>query len=128
MAIYCHTVKQHIANGFFYDGLAMKSREILAKNLRLLMQNSAKYKNRPSLAAAAGLSARTIGYMRQKTGGNPTLKNIEAVAEIFDLEVWELLIDHAQAKKRLLSKIFDVSAPDPVETDVIGQSHRGKYQ
>ena len=76
------------------------------------MAGHSKYRDRAAIQKACGVSARTVGYMREGTG-NPTIANIEAVARLFKLEAWELLIDHAEARKRLMARIFDESAaPD----------------
>lgn len=88
----------------------MTSKEILRKTLRAMMRTSEKYRDRKSLAGAAGISARAVGYMLQKDAGNPTLAHIEAVARVFKLEAWELLIDHAETKRRLITKILSAEA------------------
>jgi transcriptional regulator with XRE-family HTH domain len=83
----------------------MDAREVLARKLRALMRDSGKYTDRELLGRAAGISARNVGYMLQKTG-NPTLKSIQAVAKVFGLDAWELLIDSGTARDRLMSRFF----------------------
>jgi hypothetical protein len=48
--------------------------------------------------------------MLQKTG-NPTLKSIQAVAEVFGLDAWELLIDTTTARNKLMGRIFSDTEP-----------------
>ena len=38
--------------------------------------------------------------------GNPTIDNIEAVASVFKIEAWELLIDEDEARRRILAKLL----------------------
>jgi transcriptional regulator with XRE-family HTH domain len=105
MAMCCQACKQQIARGYGYAFL-MDAREILERKLRLLMaQSNGKYSDRKLLGAAAGVSARSVGYLLQKSG-NPTLKTIQAVAGVFKLEAWELLIDDSSARERLMGRIF----------------------
>lgn len=105
MAIHCHVGKQQIASRSLYDS-GMDARLILERKLRVLMeQSNGKYRDRKLLAAAAGVSARSVGYLLQKNG-NPTLKTIQAVAGVFKLEPWELLMDDHSTRERLLGRIF----------------------
>lgn len=112
VAIDCQVVKQQIASGFGYDYWRMEAKEIMGEILSALMASSPKYRDRQSLASKSGVSARTIGSM-MKGKGNPTLKSIVAVAQVFNLEAWELLIDHAQTRRKLITRILDADAvPD----------------
>ena len=88
--------------------------EMLARNLRELMANHDRLTNRPALAAATGLSARTIGYMLQSGKGNSTLANIELVARAFKVPVWHLLVDSPTVRKMTqIAQILDAPAvPD----------------
>ena len=105
MAIYCQEGKQHIASRSHYP-LRMDVRIVLERKLRALMDApGSKYPDRKLLARAAGVSERSVGYMLQKSG-NPTLKTIQAVAHVFGLEAWELLMDSDSARDQLLGRIF----------------------
>jgi transcriptional regulator with XRE-family HTH domain len=105
VAIDCHLVKQHIARTLQYDDMSMDAREILSKNLKKLMATHPRYNDRESVQNGCGVSARTIGHMREGKK-NPTLANIEAVARLFKLEAWELLIDHGEARRRILERLL----------------------
>ena len=90
------------------------ARETLAQNLRDMMAAHERFTNRKALAAATGISPRSIGYMLQSGPGNPTLANIEAVAQAFKVPAWQLLVD-SPAMRRLaqVANILDAPAvPD----------------
>lgn len=74
--------------------------EVLAANLRRLMQEKPDLDTQVKVAAAAGVNQKTISNclnpgQRQagKTGRmpSPTLAQVEKIAGAFGLEVWELL-------------------------------------
>lgn len=78
------------------------ARHILAANLRKLMSKHPVLRDRKAIAARTGISARTVGYMLQSGEGNPTLANIEAVADAFKVPAWRLLTDDENVDKLLL--------------------------
>lgn len=82
----------------------MNAREILARKVKALMAGS-KYTNVDKLGAASGVKPRTVGYLISGKG-NPTLKTIEAIAGVFKLQAWELLIDHNVARDQIMGRIF----------------------
>lgn len=90
------------------------ARSLLAKNLREMMATHDRLTNRKALAAATGISPRSIGYMLQSGPGNPTLANIEAVAHAFKVPVWHLLTDSPTVRKMTqIAQILDAPAvPD----------------
>ncbi|HEX7891445.1 MAG TPA: helix-turn-helix transcriptional regulator [Ramlibacter sp.] len=74
--------------------------EVLAANLRRLMQERPDLNTQVKVGAAAGVNQKTISNclnpgQRQagKTGRtpSPTLAQVEKIAGAFGLEVWELL-------------------------------------
>lgn len=85
------------------------AKTLLSEHLRTLMKGHPRLKDRPSVAKAAGISPRSVGYMLQPGSGNPTLAHIEAVATAFNQRAWELLIDRELEKEKLMQKVF---APD----------------
>ena len=95
------------------------ARQILADNLRALMAKHPALDHRNKIAARAGVSPRTIGYMLQSGEGNPTLGNIEAVAQAFKVPVWRLLTDSPNVDKLLLlNKILGGNGvPDEIVGD-----------
>lgn len=90
------------------------ARQVLAANLLELMASHPRLNDRKSVAAAAGVSARTVGYMLQSGRGNPTLANIEAVAAAFRVPVWQLVTDSPTVKKLAsIARILDTpGVPD----------------
>lgn len=86
----------------------MDSRQLLARRVRSLMDGSQRYNDREKLASAAGISPRSVGYILEGNS-NPTLNSIEAVARVFGLDVWELLIDDSKARTKLVDRIFGQS-------------------
>lgn len=90
------------------------AREILAANLGDMMARTPALGTRPLIAAASGVSARTVGYMLQSGRGNPTLGNIELVARAFNVPVWRLLVDSPIIERMLMvSRILEMpGVPD----------------
>ncbi len=102
------------------------ARQILADNLRALMSKTPALDHRDKIAARSGISARTVGYMLQSGDGNPTLRNIEAVADAFKVPVWRLLTDSPNVDKLiLLNKIL---GPNAVPDDVVGDQWNATLQ
>lgn len=66
------------------------ARDVLRQNLAALMSAHPILRSRGAIERRTDVAARTVGYMLSGKG-NPTLGNIEAVAQAFHLEVWELL-------------------------------------
>lgn len=66
---------------------------VLAQNLRAIMNSHPMFNTRQSLSkrTKGAVSPRTIGSMLNGSG-NPTIGSIEAVAAVYHLEVWELLL------------------------------------
>lgn len=81
------------------------ARDVLRQNLQEIMAIHPTLKSRKAIELRTGgaVSARSVGYMLQKEGGNPTLANIEAVAGIYHLEVWELLMPGLDTSKVVAS-------------------------
>lgn len=74
--------------------------EVLAANLRRLMQKHLELNTQAKVAAAAGVNQKTISNclnpgqrLAGKTGKtpSPTLTQVENVARAFGLQAWELL-------------------------------------
>jgi len=73
----------------------MQSKATLAlrDNVRALMEF--KGMSQRDLAKEAGISQRAVGYLLQYQDDNdrhPTTSTIEAVAQVFDLEAWQLMV------------------------------------
>jgi len=117
------------------------ARTVLAENLSFLQgrrpDGSAEISNR-AIASKKGLSPGVVDYMAKGMGPNPTLPKIEAVADYFGLEVWQLLtpglpkflreIDGVQnlfvkyseaddAGRELITKVAERAAPYGTKTD-----------
>jgi len=72
------------------------AREIVATNLKRLMDTSLELKTQGKAGKKAGVSQRAVGYLLQPDTGDmksPKLETVEKVARAFDLEPWQLLID-----------------------------------
>jgi DNA-binding phage protein len=107
MTINCPIVKQHIAKGVNYHDFMLKdAKTLLSQHLRVLMNTHPRLRDRLSIAKAAGISPRSVGYMLQRGTGNPTLAHVEAVADAFGVRTWELLIDRDLEKEKLMQKVF----------------------
>lgn len=72
--------------------LPSHAKKLLADNLRLLSGGTDTQAFRVRIAKRAGgaVSARTIGSMMSPTAGNPTLQNIEAVADALGVTIASL--------------------------------------
>lgn len=68
-------------------------RQIVADNLKKLMDMSADCKSQNALAKRSGVGQTTIGnYLHPaRYKGYPTLENIEKIAHCFGLETWNML-------------------------------------
>lgn len=77
------------------------AKEVLRQNLQQIMAVHPILNNRKAVSLRTGgeVSARAVGYMLQEDGGNPTLAHLEAVAGIYHLEVWELLMPGLDTSK-----------------------------
>lgn len=83
--------------------------ELLSERLTDLMVATSKDRFEVARATRGAVSARTVGSMKSGKG-NPTIANIEAVAQVFKLQAWELLIDREAEKERIMGRIFGSSA------------------
>lgn len=102
------------------------ARQILAQNLRTLMSKTPSLDHRDKIAARSGVSPRTVGYMLQSGDGNPTLRNIEAVADAFKVPVWRLLTDSPNVDKLLL--LNQILGTAGVPDDVVGDQWNATLQ
>lgn len=67
-------------------------RQILAKNLKTLMELSQDCKSQNALARRSKVAQTTIGnYLNLTYPGYPSLEKIEMLARCFGLEAWNLL-------------------------------------
>ncbi len=70
-----------------------QAREILAKNIKRLMDHNNPRLTQTDLAKKSGVSQRTISnLLRPDAEISPTLANVEAVAQSFGLALWHLLV------------------------------------
>lgn len=74
-----------------------KARTILAKNLDLLMKESADLKTQVAVSKRAGVSQSQVSYMLHPENHDmsPNLDTIASVAAVFGLSPWQILIDPA---------------------------------
>lgn len=81
------------------------SRSILAANLRALIDiKYASASNKPkAVSADSGIALSTVQRILDKDVG-PSLDNIEALAGVFDLTVYQLLIPELNAKNPQIVK------------------------
>ena len=72
------------------------SREILAKNLGRLLCIGGAYglpTNQSELSRRSGVAQKTISnWLDPSRGIKPVLENLDAVAAVYGLEVWQLLV------------------------------------
>ena len=74
-----------------------KTRESLARNLRYLMDHhptptGTERWSQTAVADKAGIAQRSVGYMLDPQGPSPKLESVDAVARVFGLEGWHLII------------------------------------
>lgn len=74
--------------------LPIKAKRILAANLRILSGGTDTQAFRLRVEKKSGVSARTIGYMLSESSGNPTLANLESVADALGVTIGELLTEN----------------------------------
>jgi transcriptional regulator with XRE-family HTH domain len=79
-------------------------KEVLAERLTTLMRKRGVNDEQVSAGTGRRISARSVGYMKQPDVGNPTLDNLIAVADYFDVAVWELLFDPDRDTKKILDR------------------------
>lgn len=78
-------------------------REILAANLRQLMEMSEDCKSQYALAKKSKVAQTTIGnYLNKNYVGYPNLEKIEMLAHCFGLEAWNML--HPNLGEREISE------------------------
>ena len=76
-------------------------REILASNLKTLMELSPDCKSQAALGKRSKVAQTTIGnYLNQNYAGYPNLEKIEKLAHAFGLETWNLL-HHTMGNKEI---------------------------
>jgi transcriptional regulator with XRE-family HTH domain len=96
---------------------------ILSGNLRTLMKASETLSTQRKLGLASGIDQRTVGRILNGEH-SPQLKQIEAIAQAFDLMPWQLLIPNLDpknppvcettvAEKELYSKLRDLAKQLP---------------
>lgn len=73
------------------------SMEILANNLKRLMAAHETLKTQAAVGKACGINQRTVGYIinQEHSCG---LKQLEAIAQAFDLQPWQLLVPNLDPK------------------------------
>jgi transcriptional regulator with XRE-family HTH domain len=81
-----------------------KLRAILARQVNARMQNSA-YHKQALLARRAGIAQSHVSRLLNSRAG-VTIDTLEAVAEAFDCEPYELLIDDDQARRALIERLM----------------------
>lgn len=79
---------------------------VLKQNLTALMARHRTITNAKVLAKKAQLGRRTIGNIIGKGVPNPELSTIEAVAAVFHLEPWEILMPGLDVEK-VIPRISD---------------------
>jgi len=85
------------------------TRKALADNVTWLMKDRGW--KQPEMARRASVSQRYISDLRNPDGPSPTLRTIEAVAAVFRLPQWALLIEYPDKtvlKDQRLTKVVDI--------------------
>lgn len=72
-------------------GMKIPTSQILADNLRKLMKASKDLTSQADVGAKAGVNQRTVGRILNQEHF-PTLDILEAIAGVFKLEPWQLLV------------------------------------
>lgn len=71
-------------------------RQILADNLRLLMERSADLKTQAKVAKKAGIAQTSVSQLLRPNNDaakSPKLDQVEKVAKAFGLATWQILLD-----------------------------------
>lgn len=114
LASICYTNKQNFAGREAYDfcmGQEDNVRATLASNLNALMHMRSPRWKQVELAKAANVSQRTIsnmlrGHFDEKSGA--TLDRVDAVARVFNLRGWQLLVPGLPADMAFAQTMSDI--------------------
>lgn len=122
-ALLCSAGKHNCASGSAY-ATRMQSKATLAlrDNVARLMEHTGM--SQRELAKEAGISQRAVGYLLQYKDINdrhPTTSTIEAVAQVFNLDAWQLMIPD-QPLELLLSPRLKLHTKDYMEVGEDGRA------
>lgn len=99
LAKYCYFIKQHFASTPEYHGAMEKlsARQILAFNLKRMMDSNTALDTQQKLGKASGLGQTTISYMQNPPAHDAKktsvkLDSVEKVAHAFGMQAWQMLI------------------------------------
>lgn len=109
--------------------MKVSARQIVAKNLKRLMEESATLDTQAKVAAKSGLTQRAIGYLLNPSTTDmksPKLDTVEKVARAFQLEPWMLLIDQASFGQELGKVMLRPPVPDKRLDELGSQPPIGK--
>lgn len=88
------------------DNQGRHVRDVIASNLvRLMKEHRIK---QPKLASKSGVSQATISRMKSGSADPSTLaiERVDAVARGLGCEAWELLIDDAETRKKIVERFL----------------------
>jgi len=91
------------------------ARQIVAKNLRRLMEGSTTLNTQDKVGKKAGVKQRTVGYLLDPETTDmksPKLETVEKVARAFGLEPWVLLADPDTFGKEMAHYLHRPAVPD----------------
>lgn len=122
-ALLCSASKHNCASGSAYPS-RMQSKATLAlrDNVARLMEHTGM--SQRELAKEAGISQRAVGYLLQYKDINdrhPTTSTIEAVAQVFNLDAWQLMIPN-QPLELLLSQRLKLHTMDYMDVGNDGRA------
>ena len=128
MATFCHVLQAtnyHSIRGIVGNMLQSKAKAAIRAHLRAASGGTDTQQFRVRVAKKSGVGARTIGTMMSDEGGNPTLSNIEAVAEAIGLTPAEFLSmpgrDHQQTSEYQLNQLqAEYNSSDGSTKELVG--------
>lgn len=98
--------------------VSKSAREIVANNLRSLMKATPDLNTQDKVAKKAGIQQRTVGYLLDPATTDmksPKLDTVEAVARVFGLEPWILLVEPETFGEQMAKNLQRPAIP-PSET------------
>lgn len=95
----------------------MRPRDILAANIKALIERHPSYGSPPELVKASGIPNGTLGRIR-KAEVATTVDNLQGLAKAFKVEPWELLVPPPQreALHALMAAMNAYAQPEPPPT------------
>jgi transcriptional regulator with XRE-family HTH domain len=82
-------------------------RKVFKANLERLMAATPSLDSGPKLEAKSGVGASSISrWLRDPPSSAPTLDSVQAIAEAFGVQPWELLVDDRTTDKDIVDRLF----------------------